>query len=216
MLSNQIDALAHEDTVPAALLLGEWRIPVEAPGWIRNAIERVSGPMAGSYSFVYSLQCDRVLKLVSEEGALRYLRFCQGLNGALKHFPRVFDMPDCTLYNVRTGSYYHPVVMERLAFDEDAAMDFSHQFCCQVWQTEPQLKGKKVLHSEAALTGLSQALRSEHRSLSSSLLLLAEECRRWDWVADLAPQSNWMQRGDGTTVLSDPVHHVDNYSYDLV
>lgn len=198
-------------------LVPTWSVPESAPSWLTQALSADVDPWSGAYSFVYPLGATQVVKLVDEPGCLEYLRMCRASRG-IAHLPQVFE----GVFRRELGMPYTAVRMERLSSGGSALERYSEAYVQEVRRTLVEAPDtlsdapSNAERSALALSRMAAALRRPERSLSSCLMLLAEQALEHGWALDLGREDNWMLREGGTVVLSDPAHSESHFPDDLV
>lgn len=190
-----------------------WVVPREAPAWIHSVLTAEVDPWSGAYCVVYPLNERQVVKLVSEKGALDFLRFC-AQQKETGHFPKVHEILDVQVYDRSTGRLFTPVRMERLRNPGTVIERWSDLFSGYVRRFQGQGITDLVHLSAEALRAMSEDLKSSEPGLSEALRDLARMSEQQGWVADLANPENWMVRED-ILVISDPAHLNKNFSESL-
>lgn len=185
----------------------QWEFNLSHLDWIqplsRTALER------GVFSHVYELNESDVLKLVSEKGALDYLKKC--LARPMLHLPKVKCISASPVVEQATQTPYYVVMMEKLN-----PIDIKSN---ELWSLFEQIETQKGPSDSCSISELSKQrvlmlsreIRGSNPALSLTLSFLAKQIQVNNWFADLANPSNWMESAQGQLVLSDPVHHADNY-----
>jgi len=176
----------------------------ECPDCLRQAITVDVDARTSSYSYVYPVNDEKVVKLVREPGALDYLRMCRAARGASPHLPVVTDIVTGAVQLF--GYQFSAVRLEKVRSGGTAMEAYASDFA---WRVREYDDGAltSVLLPATALKCCAQQWPKPRRSMSSCLLLMADAVVEHDWVADLANDDNWMIRERaGAVVRSGPVH----------
>lgn len=189
------------------------------PGYVQ-VLHQDLDPWTGSFSYVYPVDAQTVLKLTAEEGACAFLRMCFERKFQTPNLPLVYAFTEAAVSNQATGQIFSAILMERLYSGGTELEVYSQTYIRAVAELQSTVDCNVELSYEDAQQIASKVqLSAAGSSLSQAILQLAEVVRLQHWVLDLGNPDNWMYRrtaAGNELVLSDPVHHVKNFADNLV
>jgi hypothetical protein len=158
---------------------------------------------SGSFSYVYAIDENRVLKLSRDWTTLKVM---DALQAGSSRFPRVERLMQ---NQAEFGdAIYHAAVVERL---EDAFPVWVHSIVDgyrQPFKVSSAASARMRLNAVSLeiANGSIVVPNKDVAPLSEAMRLLAEICWAEKCIADLRYEGNFMMRKNGEVVISDPAH----------